>query len=117
MSRYALNVFRFATSSMSPLAVTRSYHPTYRRAVLHSRAYLGTTSEKANGTPEEAGSADKIAKDKQDAVPPLPELETKFKAKEDEVLDLTVSPSRWLIYQMTSLTRHKISESAKIPSG
>jgi len=89
MSRYALNFFRFATSSISPLAVTRSYHPTYRRAVLHSRTYLGTTS--ANGTPEEAGSADKIAEDKQDAVPPLPELETKLKAKEEEVLDLTVS--------------------------
>ena len=93
MSRNVLNLLRSATSSMSPLAVTRSYHPTYRRAVLYSRSYLGTTSEKANG------SADKIAEDKQDAVPPpLPELETKLKAKEDEVLDLTVSPSRWLIY-------------------
>jgi hypothetical protein len=55
---------------------------------------LGTTSEKANGTPEEAGVADNVPEDKQDAVPPLPELETKLKAKEDEVLDLTVSPSR-----------------------
>ena len=66
--------------------------------MLHSRTYLGTVSDKANGTPEDAGGADKIAEDKQDAAPPLPELETKLKAKEDEVLDLTVSPSRWLIY-------------------
>jgi hypothetical protein len=104
MSRYALNFSRFATSSMSPLAVARSYHPTYRRAVLHSRTYLGTTSERANGTPDEAGSADKIADDKQDVVPPLPELETKLKAKEDEVLDLTVSPSRWPIYILDALS-------------
>ena len=98
MSRNALNLLRSATSSLSPLAVSRSYRPTCRRAVLHSRTYLGTTSEKANGTREDAGGADKIAEDKQGATPPLPELETKLKAKEDEVLDLTVSPLRLLVY-------------------
>ena len=77
---------------MSPLAVTRSYHPTHRRVVLHSRNYLGTTSEKANGTPQSTASADKNPEDNQDAIPPLSELESKLRAKEDEVLDLTVSP-------------------------
>ena len=72
--------------------------------MLHSRNYLGTTSEKANGTPQSTASADKNPEDKQDATPPLPELETKLKAKEDEVLDLTVSPWRWLIYHMLSDT-------------
>jgi hypothetical protein len=62
--------------------------------VIHSRTYLGTTSERANGTPEDTGSADKVAEDKQDAVPPLSELETKLKAKEDEALDLTVRLAR-----------------------
>jgi hypothetical protein len=100
MSRNALNLLRSATSSLSPRAVTRSYYPTHRRAVIHSRTYLGTTSEKSNGTPEDTRSADndKVAEDTQDtvqdAVPPLSELEAKLKAKEDAVVDLTVRRTR-----------------------
>jgi len=85
--------------------------------VIHSRTYLGTTSERGNGTPEDTGNADKVAEDRQDAVPPLSELETKLKAKEDEALDLTVRLARWLINQLPSLTCHKILGSATIPTG
>jgi len=109
MSRNVFNLLRSATSSVSPLAVTRSYRPTCRRAVLHSRTYLGTTSEKANGTREDAGGADKIAEDKQDAVPPLSELETKLKGKEDEVLDLT-SRLRYLQADFLNLQRNAARE-------
>lgn len=97
MSRNALNLLRSATSSLSTLAVARSYHPAHRTVVVHSRTYSDTTSEKANGAPGDSGGVEKKAEHKQDPVPTLSELETKLKTKEDEVLDLTVRPSRQLI--------------------
>ncbi len=69
---------------------------------MHSRTYSGTTSQKANEAPEDTGSADKVAEDKQDAAPPLSELEAKLKAKEDEVIDVTVRRSPWLINRFPS---------------
>lgn len=93
MSRNALNLFRSATSSLSPRAVTRSYYPIHRRAAIHSRTYSSTTSENANGT----GNAEKKAADTQQPVPPSSELEAKLMAKEEEVLDLTVRSSHQLV--------------------
>jgi len=92
MSRNALNLLRSATSSFSYLAAARSYCPTHRRAVLLSRAYSDTTAGKTSESSEGPGSAEKTTEDKQDPVPPLSELEAKLKAKEDEVLDITVRP-------------------------
>ena len=93
MSRNALNLFRSATSSLSPGAVTRPYYPAYRRAALRCRTYSGTAPENDNGTLEGPGNAEKKAVDTQEPVPPLSELEAKLKTKEGEVLDLTVRPS------------------------
>jgi hypothetical protein len=89
MSRNALNLLRSATSSLSPLAISRPSYPAHRRALIVSRNFSGTTSEKARETPEESGSAEK-AEVKQDSVSPSSELEAKLKAKEGEVLDVTV---------------------------
>jgi hypothetical protein len=94
MSRNALNLLRSATSSLSPLTISRPYYPAHRRALIVSRNFSGTTSEKANQTPEESGSAEK-AEAKQDSVSPSSELEAKLKAKEGEVLDVTVRLSGW----------------------
>lgn len=96
MSRNALNLLRSATSSLSPRAATRSYHPIRRRAAIHPRTYSNTTSENVNGTSGGTGNAEKKAADTQQTVPPLSELEAKLKTKEDEVLDITVRP----VYQL-----------------
>ncbi|KAI0302036.1 GrpE nucleotide exchange factor [Russula brevipes] len=80
MSRNALNLLRSATSSLSPLAISRTYYPAHRRAMMVSRNF--------------SGSAEK-AEDKQDSVSPASELEAKLKAKEGEVLDVTVRLSCW----------------------
>ena len=93
MSRNALNLLRSATSSLSPGAVTRPYYPAYRRGAIRFRTYSGTAPENVNGTSEGPGNAEKKAVDTQEPVPPLSELETKLKTKEDEVLDLTVRSS------------------------
>jgi hypothetical protein len=90
MSRNALNLLRSATSSLSPAAVTGPYYPAYRRAAIRFRNYSGTAPENVNGTSQGPGDA----ADTQEPVPPLSELETKLKTKEDEVLDLTVRLSR-----------------------
>src|SRR6201987_2992648 len=93
MSRNALNLLRSATSSVSHLAVARSYCPTHRRAVLLSRAYSDTTASKASESSEGSGSAKKTPGDKQDPVPPPSELEAQLNATEDEVVDKAVPQS------------------------
>jgi len=108
MSRNALNLLRSATSSLSPLAISRPYYPAHRRALIVSRNFSGTTSEKANGTPEEPGSAEK-AEDKQDSVSPASELEAKLKAKESEVLDVT-GRLRYLQADFLNLQRNAARE-------
>ncbi|KAI0006033.1 GrpE-domain-containing protein [Russula compacta] len=109
MSRNALNLLRSATSSLSTPAVARSYYPAHRTAVILSRAYSDTASEKANGAPGDSGGVEKKAEHKQDPVPPLSELETKLKAKEDEVLDLT-SRLRYLQADFLNLQRNAARE-------
>ena len=97
MSRNALNLFRSATSSLSPRTVTRPSYPAYRRAAIRYRTYSGTAPENVNGTSEGPGNVEKKAVDTQEPVPPLSELEAKLKTKEDEVLDLTVRSSHQLV--------------------
>jgi len=109
MSRNALNLLRSATSSLSQPAAARSYCPTYRRAVLLSRAYSDTTAEKASESSEGRGSTEKTTGDKQDPVPPSSELEAKLKAKEDEVLDIT-GRLRYLQADFLNLQRNAARE-------
>lgn len=90
MSRATLNLLRSATSSLSPLAATRSYCPAHRRAAIRYRAYSETTSEKAKETSEDSGDAEQKAGDKPGPAPPLSEFQARLKVKEDEVSDLTV---------------------------
>jgi hypothetical protein len=97
MSRNALNLFRSATSSLSPGAVTRPYYPAYRRAAIRFRTYSATAPENVNGTSGGPGNAEKKAVDTQEPVPALSELEAKLKTKEGEVLDLTVRSSHQLV--------------------
>ncbi|KAI9509383.1 GrpE-domain-containing protein [Russula earlei] len=109
MSRNALSLLRSATSSLSNFAVTRSYYPAHRRVVLLSRTYSGTTPEKASEPSEGPESAEKVVEEKQDPVPPSSEVETKLRAKEDEVVDLT-GRLRYLQADFLNLQRNAARE-------
>jgi len=98
MSHAALNILRFATSSLRTPAVSRSYYHSHRTAPITSRTYSSTAPENPKETPE--GS---------DEVPPLSELETKLQAKEAEVLDLT-GRLRYLQADFLNLQRNAARE-------
>jgi hypothetical protein len=92
MNRATLNLLRSATSSLSPLAVTRPHCPPYRRAAIRFRNYSETATEKAKETSGDSERAEQKTEDKPEQDPPLLELQARLKTKEDEVLDLTVRP-------------------------
>ncbi|KAI0306574.1 GrpE-domain-containing protein [Multifurca ochricompacta] len=108
MSRAALNLLRSATSSISPLLVTRSYYPAHRRAAIVSRTYSGTASEQAKEPSDHSGNAKKKPEDKGEQTQ-LSELETKLGTKEDEVLDLT-GRLRYLQADFLNLQRNAARE-------
>jgi hypothetical protein len=101
MSRaHALNVFRSATASISARTfATRPAHAltTHRRALaLGARAYSDSASQKSSDASQDASSSSSNASEaengksdgKQDNT--SAELEAKLKAKEAEVVDVTV---------------------------
>jgi hypothetical protein len=114
MSHTALNLLRFATSSLRTPAVSRSYYHSHRTAAITSRTYSSTAPENAKETPEGSGDVQTKAKDKLDQVPPLSELEAKLQAKEAEVLDLTVRSSRRVITRLSFLTCYNFLGQATI---
>ncbi|KAI0273631.1 GrpE-domain-containing protein [Gloeopeniophorella convolvens] len=105
MSRAALNLFRSATSSLSPRTVNRSCQHVHRRAVLGARAYSDKPSEKAGSAPEQPEKAQEKSED----ASALSELEVKLKAKEDEVVDLT-GRLRYLQADFLNLQRNAARE-------
>jgi hypothetical protein len=92
MNRATLNFLRSATSSLSPLAVTRSHCPPHGRAAIRFRNYSETATEKAKETSGDSESSEQKTEDKPEQDPPLSEFQARLKTKEDEVLDLTVRP-------------------------
>jgi molecular chaperone GrpE len=109
MSHPALNLLRFATSSLRTPAVSRSYYHSHRTAAITSRNYSSTAPENAKETPEGSGDVQNKAKDKLDEVPPLSELEAKLQAKGAEVLDLT-GRLRYLQADFLNLQRNAARE-------
>ncbi|KAI9446458.1 GrpE-domain-containing protein [Lactarius indigo] len=109
MSRPALNLLRFATSSLRTPAVSHSYYHSHRTAAISSRTYSSTAPENSKESPEGSGGVQTKAEDKVDQVPPLPELEAKLQAKEAEVSDLT-GRLRYLQADFLNLQRNAARE-------